>query len=763
MDQRPKGKRLRSHPKQGAHASWLSTDRPIQSAKQDLLGRSAFSSGLASNILSWNARESLVIALHGAWGSGKTSIKNLVLENLDSTRAGRKLQILEFCPWQLSGSSSLVAGFFQELGVVLGRNGSDAESERRAKALESYAKRLTLLGRTTVALGGLATFWSPEAGAMLVSAGASFDSAGKATGSGADAAKAAELAEAKTLTEIKQELTESMVSLESPILVVIDDIDRLTTQEILQLLQLVKVNADLPKLVYLLLFERKVVEQALDQVSGGRGREYLQKIVQAEFHVPQAHRQAIATVLFDGLNRLLDHDRIKKRFDEDRWRSLYVDHVERFFDNLRHVYRFLGSFSFHVSQFKRGDSFEVNPVDLIGLEALRVFQPGLYEQLPNMKPILARNTSQVLYGRISQQDLDAAVEQLLSDSSPADHPALKAILKNLFPPLSQPLDRNNRSDPGLEAWLRDQRVCHGDHFDKYFALALRRDDLSQADLDRLIEATNDRLGFVAKCRDLMDRSLLEVAFERLGASIETVPLSHMPVLIRALADLSDSFQEPDVRPFFFPRDLMAHAWRLVYFGLRREPDMTKRLTVLKEAFTDTPSLALPVKIVSLDERINDREASGHAFLVEEAHLNQLKTICVEKIRAASESPQFLSNRHRLAYLLNWSRWGSNEEVRGWIERNTQSPDGAVWFLRTFLSQSSASGVDGTTLYYYIQLRLIERFCDVTRLNELTSTISDESLTGLDRTARIQFRKALLRQANGRSDDDWQQDAEPRRL
>jgi hypothetical protein len=72
----------------------------------------------------------------------------------------------------------------------------------------------------------------------------------------------------RTLPELKRELTELLRQLRQPLLVVIDDIDRLTPDEMKAVFQLVRANADLPNLVYLLLFPREPVERALSGVVG---------------------------------------------------------------------------------------------------------------------------------------------------------------------------------------------------------------------------------------------------------------------------------------------------------------------------------------------------------------------------------------------------------------------------------------------------------------------------------------------------------------
>ena len=54
-----------------------STDKPINTEEQDLLGRSTFSKQLGKAIYEYNAKDGLVIGLFGKWGTEKTSIINM--------------------------------------------------------------------------------------------------------------------------------------------------------------------------------------------------------------------------------------------------------------------------------------------------------------------------------------------------------------------------------------------------------------------------------------------------------------------------------------------------------------------------------------------------------------------------------------------------------------------------------------------------------------------------------------------------------------
>lgn len=58
-------------------------DQPIKSYKEDILGRCPFAQSLGNAILSYKEKDSIVMGLFGAWGSGKTSIINMALEHID--------------------------------------------------------------------------------------------------------------------------------------------------------------------------------------------------------------------------------------------------------------------------------------------------------------------------------------------------------------------------------------------------------------------------------------------------------------------------------------------------------------------------------------------------------------------------------------------------------------------------------------------------------------------------------------------------------
>ena len=153
----------------------------------------------------------------------------------------------------------------------------------------------------------------------------------------------------KSLQEMKAGVADLLRPLKSPILVVMDDFDRLAADEVRVVFQLIKANADFPNLVYLTLFQRDIVEKNLEKLTSGSGKDFLEKIVQVGFDVPQVEQSKLQRVLFAGLNEPLADPKFSKNFNPGRWANLFPSGLAPYFRTLRDVYRYLGVLDARIS------------------------------------------------------------------------------------------------------------------------------------------------------------------------------------------------------------------------------------------------------------------------------------------------------------------------------------------------------------------------------------------------------------------------------
>ena len=207
-------------------------DLPIKSSTEDLLSRSAFSRALADAILAYTHKESVVTALYGEWGSGKSSVVNLVLERIaevavDMPTDSRPI-VVKFNPWNYSDQNQLVEQFFRSLSVALHRTDAGAEAKKAGEQLEVYAEFFTPLALIPDPTG--------LSNALAVAANVVFKKMGLAV-------VAWGKLKTKDLDKVRKELDVLLAKQKRKILIVIDDIDRLNNTEIRQIFQLVKPNA----------------------------------------------------------------------------------------------------------------------------------------------------------------------------------------------------------------------------------------------------------------------------------------------------------------------------------------------------------------------------------------------------------------------------------------------------------------------------------------------------------------------------------------
>jgi predicted KAP-like P-loop ATPase len=279
----------------------------------------------------------------------------------------------------------------------------------------------------------------------------------------------------KSLDEAKDEIAGDLKKLKAPILVVLDDVDRLTPQETLEVFQLIKANGDFPNLIYLLLCDRTIVETNISKVLNVSGRDYLEKMVQVPFDVPMIDPERVHQVLFQRLNSILSVEGALKRFSEKRWANVFLSGLRPYFATLRDVNRFISTLAFHFSSFSAGDVFEVNPIDLIALEVIRLREPDVYKALQSSKELLTTAKSD----RATADGVTKSVLSIIERGSENHRPELQELIKHLFPTVEWTFEGSRYAEEYGQEWYRDLRVCSAKMFDRYFRLAVSENELSR--------------------------------------------------------------------------------------------------------------------------------------------------------------------------------------------------------------------------------------------------------------------------------------------
>ncbi len=753
----------------------FSADRPITQTDEDLLGRDGFAKSLAAAIKGWQNKDSLVIALYGPWCSGKSSIKNMTLETLRLANQNPIL-VVEFNPWQWSGQNQLLDGFFREIGLALGKTDPGESSKKRAAKWAEYAatwkagafaasgfQKIIVVMVLIIAAVGLSSLFEhewlkvvqPIIGSLalfLLALELLYGFIGKLSEKIASVFEARSKAQAQSLANQKKELALSLKELESPVLVVIDDIDRVSPDEIRLIFQLVKANADFPNLVYLLLFQRDIVEAGLTYQPGINGKEFLEKIVQVGFDIPHIERTKLEKVLFAGLDELLSNESVSKRFDEKRWNNLFIGGLHLYFQTLRDVYRYLATLSFHFSLFRGTGSFEVNPVDLIALEVLRVFEQGTYQRLASAKLELTYVRPSTHESHTQNEQTRKFIESIVDDASHPDQ--VREIVKQIFPTVEWIFGGSMYSHDFIEKWFRELRVCHTDVFDRYFHLTISEGDVSQSELDWILSLVGNRQGLVEEFRGLNNRGLLGTLLNRLESYKQTIDLSKSVPFITALFDIGDEL--PEEEGGFLSISPETRIYRIIFGHLKQEGDIEKRGQILKEAIRATSGLFLPVYTASLESSEEGETRALDSTTVNDADLHDLHQVCVEKIEHAAEAGTLANHPKLVIILYRWKKWGAAENSQQWVETLSESIPGLLKFLSACLHRSTSHGWGDfvSQEHWRINLETIEAFVSTTTLEQKLTQVSVESLSKKEKEALEAFKKAVKRRNEGEPDTLW---------
>jgi len=322
--------------------SEFSADRPLVDPALDRLGYAPFARHVASCLALSDPRDGLVVALYGQWGCGKTTVINFIRHYLKEEHAGRSCPVsVFFNPWWFSSDEDLLRAFFVALSTSLSK---DLAKKKRLK--DAIGNLLELASHVPI---------HGASGLKVVG----------------DA-----LRREKTIPGLKEEISAFLRKEKVRLLVIIDDLDRLAPSEIRQVFRIVKSVCDFQNVTYLLAFDRDAVAQALGSEVRVPGRTYLEKIVQIPFDIPLPDKAALRGMLFERLNVLLA-ETPEDLFERQRWSSVYLEGIDPLITLPRHIVRLVNALKLSYPSVRD----EVNAVDFIGVEALRVFCPPVYEVL----------------------------------------------------------------------------------------------------------------------------------------------------------------------------------------------------------------------------------------------------------------------------------------------------------------------------------------------------------------------------------------------
>ena len=365
--------------------------------------------------------------------------------------------IAQFTPWATTDIDGLLGDFFASLTDAL-------PGDKAKKAREALGKLMQIVAPALEAI--------PVAGVPVAEATKLLGSRIGQQGSWAKEFNA-------TSSRIKE--------LQTPILVVADDIDRLQTDELLLLLKVVRLLGRFPGVHYLLAYDDATLFRALRHANlvgdddGAAGR-YMEKIVQYPLVVPPLLQTQLLDRLSSGLDDVLEG--AGRSTDPSARLSDLLPTFRSLLSTPRAIDRYLAQLRHHLPLLPPA---EINDEDVIVLTLLRTAFPEIYALLPSYRDELLNGHTGTIVGsdrgtgrpgrmfeRFSVED------RLIAKAPPELRSATKILLEDLFPKLRERNIINLTHET-------TKHISAPAYFDRYFAMGVPAHDVSDVEMKDAID------------------------------------------------------------------------------------------------------------------------------------------------------------------------------------------------------------------------------------------------------------------------------------
>ncbi|MDO3515279.1 KAP family NTPase (plasmid) [Ralstonia pseudosolanacearum] len=685
----------------------IGAEAPIRTASEDRLRRADFAGRIADVLSELSLREGRVFAIRGGWGFGKSSLKNLITERLDAK--SDTADWLDFNPWQWGDGDAIARALFSQIADRLGGEHSKT-ALARAEALRRYGAILTGTGAPLKEAGGSSHLISTvltNASVVAVASAIGFDLPTVARVAfvlavlsvctpwlGRMLSHLGRDRGGEPLGKVREALEARLRELDRPLVVFVDDIDRLEPEQIRMLLRQVKANANLPNIVFVLLFQPSIVERALDPVADGNGRAFLEKVVQASFDLPTVPVSIVHSIFGDELSELAGPYATEANgFSQTRWGNAFVGCIQPLLHNMRDARRLISSIAMHMPLHVAGDVFEVNIIDFLVLEALRVFEPDLHEVLFRERELVLQERR---YQGDGRRDVDkAAAERLLDVVSEKEKRRVIArnALKELFPPLEWAYGGTNYADGFRTSWLTAKRVCAPRYFPRYFELQTAAGEMSKHRFVAFLDATATEDGLAAAIADVEADGLLPSLVVRFDESVDRLPVENAAVLLPAMFGIAQKLASlGGVDPFNSP---WLSAWRATSWFLERIPKGVRGDLAL-EALRKTKALAVAAILIHLSDPAERKEGTDDAS-DPALDLNTVETMKAEWLRLirslATDGNTLITEPDLMSLLYRWRDYtGSLDEPREWMMQAIRTDEGFANMVTRMMSRGTRHSV-----------------------------------------------------------------------
>lgn len=450
--------------------------------------------------------------------------------------------------------------------------------------------------------------------------------------------------------------------------VVIDDLDRVAPERAAEIGRLVSAVTDLPYVVHLLVLERTTLAES-----------DLERVVQVPFDLPLP--EGLPQMLFDDLRGLMAANPHSSAVTDEHWDQIFSPGIESLIDTPRDVVRLMNVLGLTYPPVCR----ELNPVDFIAVEAMRVFLPDLYDTIRRHPTAFAGEPRAVAVAGTAAETREFH-DAWAAELSDRVREAAQTLVLRLFPAVPDfpgavvSRDMTGHARQGLH-------VASPELFEAYFQFVVPETTVSNAEMDAHMAHLDDRAAFAALLlrlaseRDSSGAPRVTGFLERLRDSVPTLDAERAANAVGGLLAAGDDL--PDRRS----------AVGLAVALLRQIPPAARRELIFRGGVSGGIATAAAVTVALGQEHGRhgaDPLEPEDARLVSAVELEQLETAVLGRIRQYADSGRLATSPDLPALLSAWRAWDADGCPR-WVAGAIQRDDTLAKIVSAFVVRVRGDG------------------------------------------------------------------------
>ncbi len=627
-------------------------DHPINSSEEDTLGVERFAQNLAQKLLtSKTLISSTAIGIVAPWGYGKSSILNLMKEELRKEN-DKTLLFFDFNPWIYSKRSNLTSEFINTLENKI--SPMKKGWEKTTKAITEYRQALTpFLTMLDKAITPVVQNSGVLAAPMI------WETLKKILSLKLDAKPS------KNLEDCKDAINQSLEG--KKVIVFIDDIDRLPADEVMDILRMVKSICNFTNCVYVLAYDEDYVIKSIKEEFGEKGDDYLEKIVSFPYKLPKHSYKTLSTFLKTGLEGTVEPNHYEQLVETEHCKALLEKLVPLYLQTPRKIKRLLNAFN--TSYMIAGTNLHWG--DLLALEALKHYNPETYEVIAKNKKIYLKtfqNYTDYKHNKATQLNIEDQRKSLVSDCD------IRDLVELLLP-------HYRSKDP-----YEERRVSHPDFFNNYFHIEPNNTGLLEREIKELIRVLDkehnhfsEKLTSLTRENSIVFTNTIDTLIDRLPQMNDAQKNALLEWCFTSSDDYTDTKNEFS-NYFIFSKMfsnllIPVHQMRMVHLTEIEKKNKSEQFFKWLCRIKNSGTLALFIQKIlkkNFNNFLNNLELS-------EEEINDLKTLAIKQFKALIQDEDSFQSEQPipwgfLSITKNWEQ-PTNEEpyTRQWLERAKKHP------------------------------------------------------------------------------------------